>query len=86
MNQSVGTSVEIGEKINVETSVEIELNGAPHRLAGHPTLHDLIASLALTDQALAVAVNREVVPRQLWAGRALQARDRVDIVRAIGGG
>jgi len=70
----------------VETSVEIELNGAPHRLAGNQSLQDLIASLALADQALAVAVNREVVPRQLWAGRALQARDRVDIVRAIGGG
>jgi sulfur carrier protein len=78
MNQSVETSVEI--------SVEIELNGAPHRITDHQTLHDLIASLALADQALAVAVNREVVPRQLWSRRALQARDRVDIVRAIGGG
>ena len=80
------SSVKIDVETGVEANVEIELNGAPHRLAGHPTLHDLIASLALTDQALAVAVNREVVPRQLWAGRALQARDRVDIVRAIGGG
>jgi sulfur carrier protein len=31
-------------------------------------------------------VNREVVPRQSWAARQLQPRDRVDIVRAIGGG
>ena len=66
--------------------MEIELNGAPHRIADHQTLQDLIASLELANQALAVAVNREVVPRQLWAQRALQARDRVDIVRAIGGG
>jgi len=86
MNRSLETSVKIDVETGVETSVEIELNGVPHRLSGNPTLHDLIASLALTDQALAVAVNREVVPRQLWAERALQARDRVDIVRAIGGG
>jgi sulfur carrier protein len=46
----------------------------------------LVASLALSSQALAVAVNREVVPRHLWAQRVLQPRDRVDIVRAIGGG
>jgi len=61
---SVETSVKIDVETSVETSVEIELNGAPHRLTGNPTLHDLIASLALTDQALAVAVNREVVPRR----------------------
>ena len=66
--------------------MEIELNGAPHRITDHQNLQDLIASLELANQALAVAVNREVVPRQLWAQRALQARDRVDIVRAIGGG
>ena len=66
--------------------MEIELNGAPHRITDHQNLQDLIASLELANQALAVAVNREVVPRQLWPQRALQARDRVDIVRAIGGG
>jgi sulfur carrier protein len=42
--------------------------------------------LALPGQALALAVNREVVPRQMWPQRALQPQDRVDIVRAIGGG
>ena len=46
----------------------------------------LIAALALSNQALAVAVNREVVPRPLWAGRQFVAGDKVDIVRAIGGG
>ncbi|MFD2271881.1 sulfur carrier protein ThiS [Undibacterium arcticum] len=49
-------------------------------------VQDLIAALALSNQALAVAVNCEVVPRHLWPQHALQARDRVDIVRAIGGG
>ena len=66
--------------------MEIELNGAPHRITDNQNLQDLMASLELANQALAVAVTREVVPRQLWAQRALQARDRVDIVRAIGGG
>jgi sulfur carrier protein len=66
--------------------MEIELNGAPHPITANQNVQDLIASLALSNQALAVAVNREVVPRNLWAQRVLQARDRVDIVRAIGGG
>lgn len=66
--------------------MDIELNGAPHPVAENQNVHDLIVSLALSNQALAVAVNREVVPRHLWPQRVLQARDRVDIVRAIGGG
>ncbi len=70
----------------MSSSVEIELNGAPHRLTENQNLQDLIASLELANKALAVTVNREVVPRPMWAQRILQARDRVDIVRAIGGG
>jgi sulfur carrier protein len=66
--------------------IEIELNGAPHRVPPQQTLDQLINALALSGQALALAVNRNVVPRQHWAARVLQAQDKVDIVRAIGGG
>jgi sulfur carrier protein len=66
--------------------LQIELNGAPHSVADPQSLQDLIAALAISNQALAVAVNRQVVPRQHWAGHLLQAGDRVDVVRAIGGG
>ncbi|HEY8100490.1 MAG TPA: sulfur carrier protein ThiS [Burkholderiaceae bacterium] len=66
--------------------IDIELNGAPHRVEDEQSLSDLIASLSLPNQAMAVAVNRQVVPRQAWVQRQLQSQDRVDIVRAIGGG
>ena len=66
--------------------VAIELNGAPHSVAAGQCVQDLIDALALSNQALAVAVNREVVPRPLWRERSFAAGDKVDIVRAIGGG
>ncbi len=66
--------------------MEIELNGAPHPVSDNQNVQDLIVSLDLAGKSLAVAINREVVPRHLWPQRVLQARDRVDIVRAIGGG
>ena len=66
--------------------VEIELNGAPHAAPEGGTLADLVAALDLAGKGLAIAVNREVVPRQQWPHRRLQEQDRVDIVRAIGGG
>jgi sulfur carrier protein len=66
--------------------IEIELNGVPHALTPDQSIQDLVAALDLAGKALAIAVNREVVPRQAWQERLLQAHDRVDIVRAIGGG
>jgi len=66
--------------------IEIELNGAPHAVPPQQTLDALVAALELQGQALALAVNRQVVPRQRWPQVALQPFDKVDIVRAIGGG
>ncbi|MHA4869598.1 sulfur carrier protein ThiS [Duganella sp. PWIR1] len=66
--------------------IEIELNGARRQVPSQQTLDQLIDALELTGQALALAVNRNVVPRQQWREHVLQAQDKVDIVRAIGGG
>jgi sulfur carrier protein len=66
--------------------LDIELNGEPYRLPQGQTLDDLVRALGIGHQAVALAVNREVVPRQQWNERPLVQQDRVDIVRAIGGG
>jgi len=66
--------------------ISITLNGAPHQVPPGQTLDQLIAALSLENQALALAVNRNVVPRKAWPGQVLQVQDQVEIVRAIGGG
>lgn len=66
--------------------IEIELNGAPHPVPAAHSLEALIVSLDLAGKGVAVAVNRAVVPRPQWSQRLLQPHDRVDIVKAIGGG
>ena len=69
--------------------LEIELNGAAHALpalSGQATLQSLVESLGLQGQALALAVNRRVVPRERWVDTLLATHDKVDVVRAIGGG
>ena len=65
---------------------EIEVNGDPCTVPAGLTLLGLLAQLGLDGQGMALAVNREVVPRQQWHRRRLQGQDRIDIVRAIGGG
>lgn len=66
--------------------IVIELNGAPRTIENNHSVQDLINALSLTNQALAIAVNREVVPRAQWATHRFSEGDKVDVVRAIGGG
>ncbi|UVW29438.1 sulfur carrier protein ThiS [Massilia sp. H6] len=64
----------------------IELNGEPFEVPCGQSLQELASQIGVAGQAVAVAVNREIVPRERWPARRLLASDKVDIVRAIGGG
>ncbi|MDY7539224.1 sulfur carrier protein ThiS [Undibacterium sp. RTI2.1] len=64
----------------------IVLNGEPYQFDRAQTLAGLIETLNLSGQAIAVAVNRQIVARSHWSSYYLQAQDQVDVVRAIGGG
>lgn len=66
--------------------MEIQLNGELRVLSPKADLHSLIVELQLGSQAIAVAVNRQVIRRTQWQQHTLQAGDQVDVVRAIGGG
>lgn len=66
--------------------LEIELNGAPHSLPGAASLQTLVESLGLSGKAVALAIDRRLVPREHWRTTLLRPRDRVDVVHAIGGG
>ena len=67
-------------------TIAIELNGEARTVSSSDSVQDLIDALSLTNQALAIAVNREVVPRAKWREHRFAGGDKVDVVRAIGGG
>ncbi len=66
--------------------IDIEINGEARRVPQRTTLRELLDVLELPDQGVALAVNRSVVPRQQWSARQVAPSDKIDIVRAIGGG
>ncbi len=70
----------------MSATISIELNGEARTIADSDNVQDLIDALSLTSQALAVAVNREVVPRAKWREHRFAMGDKVDVVKAIGGG
>ena len=65
---------------------EILVNGKPWSVPDGQSLQEMVDELGLAGQGIALAVNREVVPRPQWPQRRLVEKDKVDIVRAIGGG
>jgi sulfur carrier protein len=67
-------------------TIAIELNGEVRLISDSDSVQDLIDALSLTNQALAIAVNRAVIPRAKWREHRFASGDKVDVVRAIGGG
>ena len=64
----------------------IILNGEVHTLPAPSRVSDLIAQLGLQGQRLALELNGDIVPRSQHTEQELKEGDRVEIVRAIGGG
>jgi sulfur carrier protein len=65
--------------------LSITVNGELHRVPAGATVRNLLEELAIGDR-VAVAIDRDVVPRSQHAQRELQAGDRVEILEAVGGG
>jgi sulfur carrier protein len=64
----------------------ITLNGDPVQVPDGTTVAELVERLCNTDRGVAVAVDREVVPRSRWTTQVVPAGARVEIVTAAAGG
>ena len=62
------------------------MNGEPRDVADGITVRELLVTLALADQLVAVERNEEIVPRAEHATAALAEGDRLEIVQFVGGG
>jgi thiamine biosynthesis protein ThiS len=67
--------------------VKLEVNGSPRVLADGATIADLLRELGVDARAgVAVAVDRAVVPRGEHDRRALAEGQKIEVIRAVGGG
>ena len=65
---------------------KVVVNGEAQPLADGASLGDLLAALDLTGRRVAVAVNREIIPRSAFGDARLVDGDRIEILEAVGGG
>jgi len=66
--------------------MRVFLNGEEEEIRDNVTVADLLQDLQITLQYGAVAVNRKVVRKKDHQEIRLQAGDRIEIVRPVGGG
>lgn len=66
--------------------MQILVNGDPYHSPAALTVAQLVDQLSLSEQRLAVELNGDILPRGEWPARQLRSADKIEIVRAIGGG
>jgi len=64
----------------------VHVNGEDYELPEALTVAELVERVGLSGQRIALERNSEIVPRSEYATTKLEPGDRVEIVRAIGGG
>lgn len=65
---------------------KIQLNGMVHELAEPISIAALLDANGYAGRAVAVEINREIVPKSMHARHLVRDGDEVEVVHAIGGG
>jgi sulfur carrier protein len=64
----------------------VVVNGSTTEVEAGVTVAAFVGRLDADARGVAVAINETVVPRSAWPATALQAGDRVEVLRAAQGG
>jgi len=65
--------------------MRVIINGEPKGVTDSTTVAELLEMLGVSGR-FAVEVNEEIVPRSQYSCQTLQPADKIEIVKAIGGG
>ncbi|HMH00946.1 MAG TPA: sulfur carrier protein ThiS [Terriglobales bacterium] len=66
--------------------MKLQINGESRDFASPLSLASLVVQLGMKHDRVAIELNRNIVPRELWAETPLGEGDRLEIVHFVGGG
>lgn len=67
-------------------NMKLTVNGEKRELADDHTVRDLVVVLGLGKAAVAIELNKQIVPRKRHESTALREGDAVEVVTLVGGG
>jgi len=68
------------------SQLTIIVNGEKTNIADTSTLSELVNSLELNPQRVAIELNRRIVRRTNWESTTISEGDHIEIVHFVGGG
>jgi thiamine biosynthesis protein ThiS len=66
--------------------MQIWINGKPEDAGGIATIKELVRMKSLPEKQIVIELNGGIVKREQWEDTLLQAEDRIEILRFVGGG
>lgn len=66
--------------------MQITLNGEKKEFGETQTVSELVQTLQLSDQRIAVELNKEIIRKKDWESTILSDADKIEIVHFVGGG
>jgi len=69
-----------------EKTLPVVLNGEPRYVAAGSSVLDLLAELGRHPRTVAVELNGDILSREAYGDRMLQAGDRLEVVHFVQGG
>lgn len=67
-------------------SIEILVNGERKKIAGSPSISELLRELHVESDRVAVEMNKTIVRKADWASTAVSPGAELEIVQFVGGG
>jgi len=66
--------------------MRVYINGKADEMPDNMAVSELIQRIGLEQKHIAVEINQEIISRSSYAAHIISEGDRVEIVKAIGGG
>jgi thiamine biosynthesis protein ThiS len=73
-------------EFNLREKKEVTVNGARRFFLAEDTVLDVIRSLNLEPERVAVELNRAIVKREAWSVTRFETGSEIEIVQFVGGG
>ena len=66
--------------------IHIVVNGEIKTLEGQTSLKELLVTLNLPNERIAIELNKDVIRRKDWTTVKVNDKDRVEVIHFVGGG
>lgn len=66
--------------------MEIIINGEAKKIKTDCTVTELLSELNVTDKVMGVAINTDIIKKDVWGTHKIKEDDKIELLSFVGGG